>query len=65
MVKVRLTGLPDDVASLAQDLHTCYRIVEESPDYPRRRSQLVNRYLTIAKMEENTHVEKTNHSQRR
>jgi hypothetical protein len=47
MVKIRLMGTPDDVATLAACLGELVEILESSQDYANRRhSPLVRRYLT-------------------
>ena len=49
MVKVRLQGLPAEVAKVAHLLRSQVRVLQESDDYPDKRgnSQYVRRYLDI------------------
>jgi len=48
MIKIRLMGTPDDVATLAACLGELVEVLEESPDYANRGpSSLVRRYLTV------------------
>lgn len=47
-VKLRLEGLPADVATVAALLKETGCVVEESADYPNRgTSQFVRRYMTV------------------
>jgi hypothetical protein len=47
-VKVRLEGLPADVATMAALLRETGCVIEESPDYPNRStSKAVRRYVTV------------------
>jgi hypothetical protein len=47
-VKMRLEGLPVDVATVATLLRETGCVVEESPDYPNRgASKFVRRYVTV------------------
>ena len=47
-MKVRIEGLPDEVAALAAILRARLEVVEESRNYPNRGdSELVRRYLEI------------------
>ncbi len=47
-IKIRLQGLPDDVAAVADRLHGFVEVLEESEDYPNRGdSQFIRRYLTV------------------
>ena len=49
MIDLRLTGTPSDVEALNQLLRENDQVVvvEESKDYPRRRSLLMARYLKV------------------
>ena len=44
-VKIRLTGLPEDVEKIATALRAV--ALEESKDYANRDSKFVRRYLTV------------------
>lgn len=44
-VKIRLTGLPEDVEKIAAALRSV--ALEESRDYANRNSKFVRRYLTV------------------
>ncbi len=46
-VKIRLSGLPEDVEAAARVLRADFRVLEESADYPNRNSAFVRRYLTV------------------
>ena len=47
-MKLRIEGLPGEVADLAALLRSRVEVVEESRDYPNRgASQLVRRYLEV------------------
>ena len=45
-VKIRLTGLPEDVDAVAALLTQVVDVLEESGDYQNRNSEFVRRYLT-------------------
>ena len=47
MVKVRLVGMPEDVALVTAVLAATLRVVEESRNYPNRGGELVRRYVTV------------------
>jgi len=47
-VKIRLEGLPQDVATMAALLRETGCVIEESPDYPNRgAAKFVRRYITV------------------
>ena len=47
-VKLRVSGLPEDVEKLCLALRTLMYVLEESDDYPNRgKSQFVRRYLVV------------------
>lgn len=46
-VKIRLTGLPEDVEGAAALIRQVFIVLEESNDYPNRNSAFVRRYLTV------------------
>ena len=47
-VKLRISGLPEDVEKLCLALRTLMNVLEESDDYPNRgNSQFVRRYLVV------------------
>lgn len=47
-VKIRIQGLPDDVAKTAVALRALMHVLEESNDYANRgTSEFVRRYLTV------------------
>lgn len=57
-VKIRLSGLPEDVNKMAAALRGLLLVLDESKDYPMRDSSFVRRYL-VAKPEppdENGHA---------
>ena len=47
-VKVRLTGKPDDVESVAGRLREELSVESESKDYPNRNDDGVRRYLEVS-----------------
>lgn len=48
MVKLRVEGLPEDVAATVQWLRASFVVVDESPAYPNRApSKLIRKYITI------------------
>lgn len=48
MVKLRVEGLPEDVAATVAWLRACFVVVDESEVYPNRPpSKLVRQYVTI------------------
>ncbi len=50
-VKIRLTGLPEDVEAVAELLRQKAVVLEESGDYRNRKSEFVHRYLTVGSAE--------------
>ena len=49
MIKLRITGLPDDVDSFLDNLRELFSIAEESKPYKNTNSQYVRKYVDIEK----------------
>jgi len=47
MIKIRITGLPDDVDSFLNDLRELFTVVEESKAYKNANSQYVRKYIDV------------------
>lgn len=47
MIKIRITGLPDDVDSFLDDLRELFSVTDESKSYPNSRSRYVRKYIDI------------------
>jgi hypothetical protein len=48
MIRLRLMGPPEEVATLAACVGALVEVLEESPDYPNRgTTSLVRRYLSV------------------
>ena len=47
MIKIRITGLPDDVDSFLSNLRKLFSVIDESKPYQNRNSKFVRRYADI------------------
>jgi len=45
MMKIRITGLPNEVETAVEQLQKAFRVLAVSPPYPNRGSQYVRVYL--------------------
>lgn len=53
MIKLRITGLPDDVDSFLDDLRKLFSITDESKSCPNSRSRYVRKYVDVEKTKDN------------
>lgn len=47
MIKIRITGLPDDVDSFLDDLKELFSVTDESKPYKNTNSQYVRKYVDL------------------
>jgi hypothetical protein len=52
MIKIRITGLPDEVDSFLNELRELFSVTEESKSYKNTKSKYVRKYVDIEKREE-------------
>lgn len=47
MIKIRITGLPDEVDSFLNDLRRLFSVTDESKSYPNSHSKYVRKYVDV------------------
>ena len=45
MIKIRITGLPNEVTTAVEQIQKTFRVLAVSPPYPNRNSEYVRVYL--------------------
>ena len=52
MIKIRITGLPDDIDSFLNDLRELFSVINESKSYKNANSQYVRKYIDVERGKE-------------
>lgn len=47
MIKIRLSGLPEDIEAVTREIRRQLDVLEESGSYANRQSKLIRRYLAV------------------
>jgi len=47
VLKIRITGLPDDVDSFLDDLRELFSVTDETKSYPNSNSKFVRKYVDV------------------